>query len=69
MKAEHHLTCPHLPTMQDLPICQGPPTLEETRSAIKRMKNNRAPGADYAITSEALQHGGDVMAEGSFSGI
>ena len=38
-------------------------TLDETKTAIKGMKNNRASGIDCAITSEALQNGGDVMAE------
>ena len=51
------------PASQDLPICQDPPTLEETRKAIQGMKNNRAAGVDYAITSEALQSGGKVMLE------
>ena len=51
------------PADQDLPICQDPPTLDETRKAIQGMKTNRASGVDCAITAEALQSGGDVMAE------
>jgi len=50
------------PANQDLPICIDPPSLEETRKAIQGMKNNKAAGLDCAITSEALQGGGDVMA-------
>ena len=51
------------PADQDLPICEDPPTLEETRKAILGMKNNKAAGVDCAITSEALQNGGEVMVE------
>ena len=51
------------PADHDLPICEDPPTLEETKEAIKGMKCNRAPGLDCAITAEALQNGGDAMAD------
>ena len=51
------------PAIQDLPICQDPPTLDETRKAIQGMRNNRAAGVDHVITSEALQSGGEVMLE------
>lgn len=51
------------PATQDLPIQVNPPTREETLRAIHQMKNNKAAGLDCAITSEALQNGGDVMAD------
>ena len=51
------------PADQDLPICVEPPTLEEVQEAIRAMKNNKAPGLDSAVTAEALQGGGDVMAD------
>ena len=55
---------PLLPTPadQDLPICVEPPTLEEIQEAIRRMKNNKTPGLDSAVAAEALQGGGDVIA-------
>ena len=46
------------PVVQDLPILTDPPTREETLSAIRQMKTNKAAGLDYAITAEALQNGG-----------
>ena len=51
------------PAAQDLPIHDHPPTLEETLEAIRRMKTNKAAGLDCAITAEALQGGGDAMAD------
>ena len=51
------------PAHQDLPICTDPPTLEEVQNAIKSMKTNKAAGLDSAITAEALQGGGEVMAK------
>ena len=50
-----------LPATHDLPIQTDPPTREETRVAITKMKTNKAAGLDAAITAEALQHGGDAM--------
>ena len=44
------------PADQDLPICNDPPTLEETHKAIQNMKRNKTFGLDYVITAEAL-HG------------
>lgn len=52
-----------IPAAQDLPIQVNPPTREETLEAIHQMKNNKAAGLDCAITSEALQNGGDVMVD------
>ena len=51
------------PAAQDLPIHDHPPTLEETLEAICQMKTNKAAGLDCAITAEALQDGGDAMAD------
>ena len=51
------------PAAQDLPIHDHPPTLEETLEAIRQMKTNKAAGLDCAITAEALQGGGDAMAD------
>ena len=51
------------PATQDLPIHNHPPTLEETLEAIRQMKMNKAAGLDCAITTEALQGGGDAMAD------
>ena len=51
------------PAAQDLPIQDHPPTLEETLEAIRQMKTNKAAGFDCAITAEALQGGGDAMAD------
>ena len=51
------------PAAQDLPIHDHPPTLEETLEAIRQMKTNKAAGLDWAITAEALQGGGDAMAD------
>ena len=51
------------PAAQDLPIHDHPPTLEETLEAIRQMKTNKAAGFDCAITAEALQGGGDAMAD------
>ena len=52
------------PAAQDLPIHDHPPTLEETLEAIRQMKTNKAAGLDCAITTaEALQGGGDAMAD------
>ena len=50
------------PAAQDLPIHDHPPTLEEFLDAIRQMKTNKAAGLDCAITAEALQGGGDAMA-------
>ena len=50
------------PAAQDLPIHDHPPTLE-TLEAIRQMKTNKAAGLDCAITTEALQGGGDAMAD------
>lgn len=44
----------------DLPICTNPSTREETAEAIAAMKTNKAAGLDCAITTEALQWGGDL---------
>ena len=52
-----------LPAAQDLPIETNPPTREETLLAIRQMKKNKAAGLDSAITAEALQNGGDAMAD------
>ena len=49
------------PAAQDLPIHDHPPTLKETLEAIRQMKTNK--GLDCAITAEALQGGGDAMAD------
>ncbi|XP_068756758.1 uncharacterized protein [Montipora capricornis] len=49
------------PASNDLPICNDPPTREETAKAIAAMKTNKAAGLDCAITVEALQGGGDQM--------
>ena len=57
-----HLIC-HRPATQDLPIHDHPPILEETLEAIRQMKTNKAAGLDCAITAEALQGGGDAMAD------
>ena len=51
------------PAAQDLPIHDHPPTLEETLEAIRQMKTNKAAGLDCPITAEALQGGGDAMAD------
>ena len=51
------------PAAQDLSIHDHPPTLEETLEAIRQMKTNKAAGLDCAITAEALQDGGDAMAD------
>ena len=51
------------PAAQYLPIHDHPPTLEETLEAIRQMKTNKAAGLDCAITTEALQGGGDAMAD------
>ena len=51
------------PAAQDLPIHDHPPTLEETLETIRQMKTNKAAGFDCAITAEALQDGGDAMAD------
>jgi hypothetical protein len=51
------------PADQDLPICVDPPTFEEIQKAIQDMKNNKAAGLDCAVTSEALQGGGEVMTD------
>ena len=51
------------PAAQDLPIHDHPPTLEETLEAIRQMKTNKAAGLDCTITAEALQGGGDAMAD------
>ena len=51
------------PTAQDLPIDTNPPTREETLSAICQMKKNKAAGLGSGITAEALQNGGDAMAD------
>ena len=51
------------PAAQDLPIHDHPPTLEETLEAIHQMKTNKAAGLDCASTAEALQGGGDAMAD------
>ena len=50
------------PADQDLPICVDPPTLEEVQTAIRSMKSNKAAGLDSAVTAEALQGGGELMA-------
>ena len=51
------------PAAQDLPIHDPPPKLEETLEAIRQMKTNKAAGLDCGITAEALQGGGDAMAD------
>ena len=51
------------PAAQDLPIHDHPPTLEETLEAIRQMKTNKAAALDCAITAEALQGGGEAMAD------
>ena len=51
------------PAAQDLPIHDHPPTLEDTLEAIRQMKTNKAAGLDCAVTAEALQGGGDAMAD------
>ena len=51
------------PAAQDLPIDINPPTLEETQKAIHQMKPKKAAGLDCAITSEALQDGGDMLVQ------
>ena len=51
------------PAAQDLPIHDHPPTLEKTSEVIRQMKTNKAAGLDRAITAEALQGGGDAMAD------
>ena len=51
------------PAQQDLSILIDPPSLEETKEAIKQQKSNKAAGLDDAITAEVLQGGGDIMAE------
>ena len=51
------------PAAQDLPIYDHPLTLEETLEAIRQVKTNKAAGPDCVITTEALQGGGDAMAD------
>ena len=51
------------PAAQNLPIHDHPPTLEETLEAIRQTKTNTAAELDCAITAEALQGGGDAMAD------
>ncbi|KAI8493041.1 hypothetical protein Bbelb_290450 [Branchiostoma belcheri] len=52
-----------LPAEQDLPILTSPPTLEETKLAIKQLKPKKAAGLDDGITVEALQGGADTIAK------
>ncbi|CAF5112480.1 unnamed protein product, partial [Rotaria sp. Silwood1] len=42
------------PAPEDLPINQGPITIEEVEQAVKQLKNGKSPGLDYAITPEVL---------------
>jgi endonuclease III len=37
-----------------------PPTLDELDNAIKKLKNNKAPGV-YAITAELIEQGGTEL--------
>jgi hypothetical protein len=50
------------PAVADLPINTAPPTLEETKKAIKSLKRNKAAALDSGITPEALKDGGEAMA-------
>ena len=51
------------PAARGLPVRDRPPTLGETLGAIRRVGTDRAAGLDCTITAEALQGGGDAMAD------
>ena len=46
------------PAPEDLPINRGHITVDEVSEAVKQLKDGKAPGLGYAITSEALKYGG-----------
>ncbi len=46
------------PAPEDLPINQGPITINEVEQAVEQLKNGKSPGLDYAITPEVLKYGG-----------
>ncbi len=47
------------PATEDLPINQGPITINEVLQAIKQLKNGKSSGLDYVITPEVLKYSGD----------
>jgi hypothetical protein len=51
------------PAITDLPIETGPFTLDEIRLAVNDLKSGKSPGCDYAITPDALKHGGEYVIE------
>ena len=63
MTTDHHLHPLFLHRLSETYLfVLTPPTLEDVQKAIRVMKNDKDPGMDSAVTAEALQGGGDVMA-------
>ncbi|CAM4934583.1 unnamed protein product [Rotaria socialis] len=46
------------PAPEDLPINQGPITINEVEQAINQLKDGKSPGIDHSITPEVLKYGG-----------
>ncbi|CAF5159307.1 unnamed protein product, partial [Rotaria magnacalcarata] len=46
------------PAPEDLPINQGPITINEVEQAANQLKDGKSPGIDHSITPEVLKYGG-----------
>ena len=49
------------PPGTDLDICTDTFTLNELQEAINKMKSNKSPDIDFAVTVEALKFGGNKL--------